>query len=128
MNFDGLNGFDTDLLIVFGFPLVIVALSFAYSAYQRHLRHKERMALIEKGIAPAEWSETEEEQPWRSSRRSSTSSGVGVTLVGIAITLGLLTLGIGPWLIGGLVPTAVGCSMIIQQLMEESRKKRDERE
>lgn len=118
----GFDNFDTDLIVVFGFPLLIVALALAYSAYQRNLKHKERIAMIEKGIVPADW---EQPAPEREYKRGS-SSPVGVTLVGIAITLGLLTIGVGPWLIGGLVPTAVGCAMLIQQLIEESRKKRDE--
>src|SRR5690625_3707164 len=95
---------DASVLVVFGFPLIIVALSMAYAAYQRHLQHKERMAMIEKGIAPPV---KVAEDAWRGYRRGGTRSGVATTLVGVAITLGLLTIGIGPWLIGGLVPTAV---------------------
>lgn len=120
MSFDG---FDTDLIVVFGFPLLIVALSMAYAAYQRHLKHKERMAMIERGIAPGEWDD-EETSGVRRSRGA--GSGISVTLVGVAITLGLLTIGIGPWLIGGLVPTAVGCAMIVQQLMDEARQRRED--
>lgn len=117
----GFDGFDADLIVVFGFPLLIVALALAYSAYQRNLKHKERMAMIEKGLVPTDLEPPEIACEYR---RSSLSP-VGVTLVGIAITLGLLTIGVGPWLIGGLVPTAVGCAMLIQQMIEESKKKRD---
>lgn len=115
------GGFDWSVVVVFGFPLVIVALSMAYAAYQRHLQHKERMAMIEKGIAPPVRVDGE---GWSGYRRGGVRSGVTTTLVGVAITLGLLSIGIGPWLIGGLVPTAIGCATIIQQLMEDSKKKR----
>jgi len=33
-------------------------------------------------------------------------------------------MGIGPWLIGGLVPTAIGCGMLINQILKESREKK----
>lgn len=106
---------------MFGFPLLVVALALAYSAYQRYLKHKERMAMIERGIAPADWAGEDGEGR---TRVPAGNAGVGVTLVGVAITLGLLTIGIGPWLIGGLVPTAIGCAMLIQQLMDGNRGNR----
>lgn len=112
-----------DMAIVFGFPLLIVALAFGYAAYTRYLRHKERMAMIERGIAPSDRSDDDEE-PARTAREQ--WSPITVTLVGVAITLGLLTLGPGPWLIGGLVPTAYGCAMLIRELRAE--KKRDDNE
>ena len=34
-------------------------------------------------------------------------------MVGFAVTLGLFTLGIGPWLLAGLVPMAAGGGMLI---------------
>lgn len=122
MDFDG---FDASMLVVFGFPLLVVALAMAYAAYQRHLQHKERMAMIEKGIAPPV---SAREDGWGSYRGGGTRSGVTTTLVGVAITLGLLTIGKGPWLIGGLVPTAVGCAMIIQQLADDKKRKRGDDE
>lgn len=115
---------DWDTVIVFGSVLLIVALGLGFAAYQRYLKHREWMAMIEKGIVPPDW---EGEGAVNRSEASQRTSPITVTLVGIALTLGLLTLGFGPWLIGGLVPTAVGCAMLINQMMQESKaKKRDE--
>lgn len=81
--------------------------------------------MIERGIAPEDWTA---EGPEGRTRPRGGNSGIAVTLVGVAITLGLLTIGIGPWLIGGLVPTAVGCAMLIQQLTDGNRGKRSDDE
>lgn len=110
-----------DVLIVFGFPFLIVALGIGYGAFQRYLKHKERMAMIEKGLVPPDFEDDGDDE---SSKRNDRYSPIVVTLVGVALTLGLLTMGIGPWLIGGLVPTAIGCGMLINQILKESREKK----
>lgn len=103
----------------FGFPALIVAMGIGYAAFRRYLKHKEWMAMIEKGLVPEDWEakEARKSQPWGS------ASPVTITLIGVAITIGLSTIGIGPWLIGGLVPTAIGCGLLIQQFMEEAKKR-----
>lgn len=115
--------FDLAVVAVFGFPLVIVALGLLYAAFHRYLQHRERIAMIEKGILPDDW---EKEKLPRKAAENSTSPVV-ITLVGVAVTLGLLTIGIGPWLIGGLVPTAYGCALLLKQMRDE-KKPRDESE
>lgn len=110
-----------DVAVVFGFPIIIVALALGYAAFHRFLRHRERMAMIEKGMMPADW---DEQEAARRTGRDATSP-VTITLVGIAVTLGLLTLGIGPWLIGGLVPTAYGCALLIREMRAESKDKHE---
>ena len=111
-----------DVAIVFGFPAVIVALGLLYFAFQRYLKHKEWMAMIDKGIVPEDWGRSE----FAAKPTGKSSSPVVVTLVGVAITLGLATIGIGPWLIGGLVPTAIGCGLLINEYLGESRKRKRE--
>ncbi len=109
-----------DVAVVFGLPLLIVGMSFGYAAYTRYLRHKERMAMIEKGIAPPQrHDDDEEDSGWA---RKEKASPITITLIGIAITIGLLTLGPGPWIIGGLVPTAYGCALLIREMREEKKK------
>lgn len=113
-----------DIAIVFGFPFMIAALAFAYAGFNRYLRHRERMAMIERGLVPPEVEENHDEGGRRT--RWENTSSITITLVGIAITLGMLTLGSGPWLIAGLVPTAYGCAMLIRDLQarkEEKEKK-----
>lgn len=117
--------FDPDMIVVFSLPFLLGILGIAYSAYNRHLKHKERMAMIEKGIVPEDVSEEAVQELTAS--KGSGAGPITVTLVGIAITIGLLTIGVGPWLIGGLVPTAIGCAMLIQQIIEDSKNRRDEK-
>lgn len=111
-------------LVVFGFPALIVTLVLAFAVFQRYLKHKEWMAMINQGMVPEDWEE--KKSPVRQWQGSSYSAVI-ITLVGIAITLGLSTIGIGPWLIGGLVPTAIGCGLLIGQFLSESKAaKKDE--
>lgn len=115
-----------DVLIVFGFPFLIAALAFAYAGFNRYLRHRERMAMIERGIVPPDVDPDGDDEPGR--RSDGTTSPVTITLIGVAITLGLLTLGPGPWLIGGLVPTAYGCALLIRELREGRNERKDREE
>lgn len=115
---------DWEVFTVVGFPFMIAALGIAFAAFRRYLKHKEWMAMIEKGIVPPDWArEDVASQVFRHTQ----SSPIVVTLIGVALTLGLLTIGIGPWLIGGLVPTAIGCGMLIHQMIKESEEKRKEK-
>ena len=107
-----------DFAIVMGLPFVLAAMGIAYAAFRSYLKHRERMAMIERGLVPPE---PDSDDDGCAASGPSRTSPVTLTLVGIAITLGLLTIGIGPWLIGGLVPTAIGCGMLINQMLKESR-------
>jgi len=109
-----------DVVAVFGFPFLVAICAIAYAAFRQYLKHKERMAMIEKGLVPPDW---ERGDGAGADSRIGQASPITVTLVGVAITLGLLTLGVGPWLIAGLVPTAIGCAMLIQQMLKESKNK-----
>lgn len=110
-----------DVVAVFGFPFLIAICGIAYAAFRRYLKHKERMAMIEKGLVPPDMERGEGDD--FAGFRTGQASPITVTLVGVAITLGLLTIGVGPWLIGGLVPTAIGCAMLINQILRESKDK-----
>jgi hypothetical protein len=99
----------------------------------RYIDHRERMALISRGIDP--------------NRARQTRRGTGVLraglitlMVGLALTVGLYPIGsllpahtelLGPWLLPGLIPLGVGCALIISYYLtppsdppsEESRPK-----
>lgn len=106
------------VFVVFGFPALIVLLGLSFAAFHRYLKHKEWMAMIAQGIVPEDWEGKKEQQrTWP----TSSATAVTITLVGIAITLGLATIGVGPWLIGGLVPTAIGCGLLIGQYFSEGK-------
>ena len=38
-----------DVVAVFGFPFLVAICAIAYAAFRQYLKHKERMAMIEKG-------------------------------------------------------------------------------
>jgi uncharacterized membrane protein len=84
----------------------------------RYIDHRERMALISRGIDP--------NRP-RQKRRGSgvLRAGLITFMVGLALTVGLYPIGwmmpasynivpfLGPWLLPGLIPLGVGCALII---------------
>ena len=85
----------------------------------RYIDHRERMALISRGIDP--------NRP-RQKRRGSgvLRAGLIILMVGLALTVGLYPIGFmlpanyylvpfkaGPWLLPGLIPLGVGCALII---------------
>ena len=107
------------VFFVFGLPLAGIA----YAAFSRYLKHKEWMAMIQQGMVPEDL-----ERKFNREWKASTGSAVTITLIGIAITAGLLTIGVGPWLIGGLVPTAIGCGLLISQLLTEAKEKKKKQE
>ena len=67
--------------------LGIAVLAMWLDSKKRHLRHIERMAMIEKGIAPSELVESfPEAKAWNpGSRRSQRSSGVFMICLGIGV-------------------------------------------
>lgn len=91
------------------FPILAMAVILGFVLGLRYLGYRERMAMIEKGIAPPCCYEHRGE----GDRRASLRRGITVAMVGLALTLGLVTLGVGPWLLGGLIPLFVGLSILI---------------
>lgn len=83
----------------------------------RFVQHRERMAMIQRGLIPARATQ---------SARGSLQTGIVVTAVGVGLTLGLFTLGIGPWLIAGFIPLFVGLGLIALPLLARARLEQDE--
>jgi hypothetical protein len=98
--------------------LIALAIFCGFIVLLRYIEHRERMALISRGIDP---------NRLRRQRR-----GVGVlraglitAMVGLALTIGLYPLGFmvpfisetplhfGPWLLPGLIPLGVGGALVI---------------
>jgi len=113
--------FGTLFLIVFGF-----------FAYLRYLRHKETVAMIEKGIMQA---------PLPANGKSTLTWGIVITALGLALCAGLYPLGwlisnntfplnFGPWMLIGLMPTFFGLALILIYLItriKESKKEEPEK-
>lgn len=83
----------------------------------RYIDHRERMALISRGIDP-------HRPPFRRRGAGVLRAGLIVFMVGLALTVGLYPIGImlpiytgpfkvGPWLLAGLIPLGVGFALIV---------------
>src|SRR5579864_8902614 len=99
--------------------LIALAIFFGFIVLLRYIEHRERMALIARGIDP--------------NRIRRQRKGIGVLraglitgMVGLALTIGLYPLGFmlpgsltlaplhfGPWLLPGLIPLGVGGALVI---------------
>lgn len=91
------------------FPILAMAVILGFVLGLRYLGYRERMAMIEKGIAPP----CCDEHRGEGDRKAGLRRGITVAMVGLALTLGLMTLGVGPWLLGGLIPLFVGLSILV---------------
>ena len=67
----------------------------------RWFKYKERMAALQRSAAAVEILLDDEPD---ARRKRQLAYGLTTALVGLALTIGLGTLGIGPWLLAGLVP------------------------
>ena len=118
-----LLGWSAALAIFFGFIVLL-----------RYLYHRERMALITHGINP---------NNVRKQRRSRgmLRAGLITAMVGLALTVGLYPIGfmlpttftstpfhLGPWLLPGLIPLAVGLALISSYYLEQNTQALSENE
>lgn len=133
------------ILLIFGAPM-------AAWISTRAMAHKERMEMIRAGMAPppdygrrAQAAPRDVQDPRRNlnvvpymvngDAQRKLSSGIIVTAVGLALTIGLSFIGYssgggplgspsiepGPWLLGGLVPLFVGLAQIITAVLAGAR-------
>jgi hypothetical protein len=112
------------MLVIAGW-LLALAIFFGFIVMLRYLQHREKMAMISKGINP---------EGLRRQRRSRgmLRAGLIITMVGLALTIGLYPIGfflpltlatpfhLGPWLLPGLIPLGVGIALIISYYLEQS--------
>jgi formate hydrogenlyase subunit 3/multisubunit Na+/H+ antiporter MnhD subunit len=101
-----LLGWSLALVIFLGFIVLL-----------RYIEHRERMALISRGINP--------DHPPRRRGTGVLRAGLITFMVGLALTVGLYPIGfmlprsynlvpyVGPWLLPGLIPLSVGGALIV---------------
>ncbi len=114
--------------------LAALAIFFGFIVLLRYLQHRERMALITHGINP---------DSVRKQRRSRgiLRAGLITAMVGLALTVGLYPIGfmlpttftstpfhLGPWLLPGLIPLAVGLALISSYYLEQNTQALSENE
>lgn len=125
---------DMNSLVAVGLEwLGTLALFLAGIVCVRYLEHRERMTMIEHGIVPETFGGPGRRE--RTRRGSGLLRGGLITaMVGVAVTVGLYNLGyllpapfnavpgqLGPWLLPGLIPTAVGIALITSYYLAPPR-------
>jgi len=96
-------------------PLGLVFLAGVFVTLSRYIAYKERVALARLGFSLEDLSR--EAAQMRRGNRGVLWGGVITATSGLALLLGLSTLGIGVWLLGGLIPLCVGLGMVVIYLM-----------
>ena len=107
--------------LFFGILFLIV---FGFFAYLRYLRHKEMLAMIDKGIMQA---------PLPANGKGALTWGIVITALGLALSAGLYPIGwlitpnefplyFGPWMLVGLLPTFFGLALILIYLVTRTKK------
>ena len=107
-----------------------LALFLGFIVLVRYLDHRERMAMIDRGLMPPH-----RMQP-RLARQGSAAlrGGLITAMVGVALTIGLYALGyvlpepfsaipgkLGPWLLPGLIPLGIGAALVASHYLAPPR-------
>jgi hypothetical protein len=115
---------NTLVMLGVGWLLVLVVF-LSFLALLRYLDHRERMAMILRGITPPDKRRPRLARPLLVRRPGVLHGGLITAMIGLALTIGLYPLGyilppslvapyhLGPWLLAGLVPLAVGVALIL---------------
>lgn len=103
-------------IILTPFLLLIIILGFI--TLNRYIAYKERVALAQLGFSLEDLSQREAAS--RRANRGVLWGGVITAMSGLALLLGLSTLGVGAWLLGGLLPLFVGLGIILIYFMTAS--------
>ena len=92
---------------------------FSFLAFLRYMRYKETIALAEKGLT----------LPEAKSNKTILRWGIVITALGLALTVGLYTIGfsssnmypfhLGPWMLGGLIPLFLGLGLVLLHYLTE---------
>ena len=111
--------------------LLALVIFLGFIVLLRYIDHRERMAMISRGIDP---------NRWRSNRRGTgvLRAGLITLMVGLALTVGLYPIGFmippaytipfraGPWLLPGLIPLGVGSALIIGYYLAQDDRPPDQ--
>lgn len=97
-------------------PIILTALGVILVITLRWFSYKERMALIAQGLTPQQKKSAEEKG------KLLLAAGLILGLVGLAITIGLMTIGVGPWLLIGLLPLFIGLALVLAALVLRPEK------
>ena len=100
----------TPLVIILS-PFVLLIIVLLFVTLNRYIGYKERVALARLGFSVEDLNRAA--GPRRHGSRGVLWGGVITAMSGLALLLGLATLGVGAWLLAGLLPLFVGLGMVI---------------
>lgn len=92
-------------------PCILLVVVLGFVTLNRYITYKERVALAQLGFSIEDLNR--EAATRRHGNRGVLWGGVITAMSGLALLLGLGTLGVGAWLLGGLLPLFVGLGMVL---------------
>ncbi|MHB0870000.1 MAG: DUF6249 domain-containing protein [Chloroflexota bacterium] len=109
------------------FPLVGLVAILGFILLLRYLRLKETQMLLDRGMAPDAVVQQRASRP----SRAALFAGIIVSMIGLAISIalypvGLISgspypLGLGPWMIAGLLPLFIGVALLLWHFLSASQ-------
>ncbi|MFO7918159.1 MAG: hypothetical protein R6V13_08775 [Anaerolineae bacterium] len=99
-----------DILIIFIIPLLLLFIVLGFVTLNRYITYKERVAMMRSGF-PVEAIHRDAQE--RQGNRGVLWGGVITAMSGLALLLSLATLGMGVWLLAGLLPLFVGLGIVL---------------
>lgn len=94
-------------------PVILFVGLFAFLTAASYFKYRRDLAIIEKGIDPR----------GTVAGASRLERALTLTGIGMALTIGLLFTGLGPQLLGGLIPLFIGLSRLLAILLEAEQAK-----
>jgi hypothetical protein len=103
-----------NLVTLFIIIWVLLVTVLGFITLSRYIAYKERVALAQLGF-PMDMNSMDISR--HSGKRGILWAGVITAMGGLALLLGLSTLGMGVWLLGGLIPLFIGIGMVLIYFM-----------
>ncbi len=91
-------------------PIILLLVILGFVTLNRYITYKERVELARLGFSLEDLNRDAATK--RQGHRGVLWGGVMTAMSGLALLLGLSTLGMGAWLLGGLLPLFVGLGMV----------------
>ncbi len=122
-----------DLVVLAGGWLLVLIVFLGFLTLRRYMEHRERMAMILRGITPPEKQPNSLSRSKLARRAGVLQGGLITAMVGLALTIGLYPIGflvppqltgpdhLGPWMLAGLIPLAVGIALILGHYLTPGR-------
>jgi hypothetical protein len=121
-------------------PIALLVAIFGTIVLTRWFKHREIMMLAEKGMLPEQYAQYVSASRGRGGRNL-LGWGISLTMLGLALMIGLWTFGFtragvenpyplrfGPWMLGGLIPLFIGLALLITYFLTRNNEKTPEPE